>query len=303
MADRPLVSIILPVYNGEQTLQATMDSLLSQTFTDFELVIGIDGSTDGSKSIVESYGDARIRLIEHPKNLGLANNVNALIASLHPDSLYIAMAEQDDVYVADRLALQIEVMEANAEVGLVSGIAEFNGVGGKVLFPGILVHGEKFPQGVALFQYLYEHQLKVVNTCMMIRRKAHEIHGLRFRNSYGNFNVDWDYVLRFSLMSQVFGIPKVLVRMDRGLVNNSVTRDKVAQYQASRQLLKDFREEFPELVTVGLYRKALKQHRKIELGHHSPIGIVFRSLYYSVVYMDLYFIRYLMKRTKMFFYD
>ncbi len=301
MAARPLVSIILPVYNGEATLGATLDSLLEQTFTDYELLVGIDGTTDGSQAIVEGYGDPRIRLIVHPENLGLAENVNALIAALHPESLYVAMAEQDDVYVPERLALQVAVMEAQPEVGLVSGIATFKSQGGIVLFPGILVKGEVFPQGEALFQYLYEHQLKVVNTCMLLRRSVHEGHGLRFKATYGNFNVDWNYVLRFSLVSKVYGIPKVLVTMDRGLTNDSVTRDKASQHEASRQLLKDFRAEFPELVSASLYRKALKQHRKIELGHHSRAGIIVRSLYYSLRYMDMYFIKYLFKRVGLYF--
>jgi hypothetical protein len=112
--------------------------------------------------------------------------------------------------------------------------------------------------------------------------------------------VDWDYLLRFSLVSQVYGIPKLLVTMNRELANNSVTRDKTSQHAASRQLLKDFRVEFPELVSNSLYTKALKQHRKIELGHHSKIGIIVRSLYYSLRYMDMYFMKYLFKRVKSF---
>lgn len=298
MAARPLVSIILPVYNGEATLGATLDSLLAQTFTDYELVVGIDGTSDGSQAIVEGYDDPRIRLIVHPENLGLAENVNALLAALHPESLYVAMAEQDDVYVPERLALQVAVMEAQPEVGLVSGIAAFKSQGGRVLFPGILVKGEAFPQGEALFQYLYEHQLKVVNTCMLLRRSVHEGHGLRFKATYGNFNVDWNYVLRFSLVSKVYGIPKVLVTMDRGLTNDSVTRDKASQHEASRQLLKDFRAEFPELVSKGLYKKALKQHRRIELGHYGPLKIIGLCFLYTMWYGDLTFMSYLYMRIK-----
>ena len=75
MYDNPLVSIILPVYNGEKTLQSTLESILAQTFSNFELIVGIDGTKDRSKSIVESFKDLRIRLIEHSENLGLAENV------------------------------------------------------------------------------------------------------------------------------------------------------------------------------------------------------------------------------------
>lgn len=300
MSYSPLVSIILPVYNGEKTLRATMDSLMAQTFTDFELVIGIDGTTDGSKAIVESYKDSRIRLIEHPKNLGLANNVNTLIEQLHPDSEFIAMAEQDDVYVLERLEWQVAVMQEHPKVGLVSGIAEFIGDGGNILFPGILVQGNHFPQGEALFKYLYINQLKVVNTCMLWRKEVHHSHALKFHNTYGNFCVDWDYISRFALLSEIYGIPKVLVQMNRQKGNQSVTTNKDAQHKASRQLLKDFKEEFPEVILNQDYNAALKTHRKIELGHRSKGAIIFYGIYYSILYQDAYFLRYIISRVKSF---
>ncbi|TPV33852.1 glycosyltransferase [Paucihalobacter ruber] len=295
----PLISILLPVYNGEKTLRATLESLLNQSFANFELLIGIDGTKDKSKNIAESFKDKRIKIIEHPKNLGLADNVNSLIVLADPQSEYYAMAEQDDIYVQQRLEWQLQVIQQNPEVGLVSGIAEFIGDGGTVLFPGILVHGKQFPQGEALFKYLYEHQLKVVNTCMLWRKSVHQQEQLRFNNHYGNFNVDWDFILRFALISKVYGIPKVLVHMNRKKTVGSVTtNNKAAQHQATRQLLKNFKKSHPQLVDATLYRKALKQHRKIELGHHSKFGIVVYGLYYAICYLDTYFLKYIVQRFK-----
>lgn len=297
----PLISILLPVFNGEKTLRTTLESLLNQSFANFELLIGIDGTKDQSKNIAESFNDKRIKIIEHPKNLGLANNVNALIALADPQTEFYAMAEQDDIYVPQRLEWQLAVMQQQPEVGLVSGIAEFIGDGETVLFPGILVHGKQFPQGEALFKYLYEHQLKVVNTCMLWRKSVHQHHQLRFNKHYGNFNVDWDFVLRFALISQVYGIPKVLVHMNRKKTVGSVTtNNKAAQHKATRQLLKNFKKSHPHLVDVSLYRKALKQHRKIELGHRNKLGILVFGCYYALRYGDGYFLRYIFKRIKKF---
>ena len=236
----PLVTILLPVYNGEKTIKATLESLLNQTFTNFEILIGIDGTTDKSKDIALSFKDNRIKIIEHPKNLGLANNLNEIIKLASPNSQYFAMAEQDDIYVPERLAWQIEVMEKDEDVGLISGIVEYTGVKKNLLFPGLLLRGEQFLQGEALFKFLYVNQLKVVNTCMLWRKSVHEKNDLEFNNTYGNFNVDWDYVLRFCLKSKVHGIPKKLVTMNRGLANNSVTTNTKGQHEASMKLLKDF---------------------------------------------------------------
>lgn len=300
MSDNPFVSILLPVYNGERTLKATLESLLNQTYSNFELLIGIDGTKDGSKTIAEGFMDKRITIIERPHNLGLAENVNSLIAAASPDSHFFAMAEQDDVYVPERIEWQVEVMQQHPKVGLVSGIAEFVGEGGNILFPGILVYGQPFPQGKSLFKYLYVNQLKVVNTCMLWRKAVHHTHRLNFKNTYGNFNADWDFMLRFALISEVHGIPKVLVRMNRRKQNASVTTNKDAQHKASRKLLKDFRIEFSGLISKKDYRAALKMHRKIELGHHGKLGIFIHGLYYSVRYRDLYFTKYIYKRTKIF---
>ena len=152
-----------------------------------------------------------------------------------------------------------------------------------------------------MFRFLYIHQLKVVNTCILIRKSVHQNHQMTFNNSYGNFNVDWDYVLRMSLLTNVYGIPKVLVKMNRRSDNNSVTNQKWKQFKASRQLLKDFRIEFSNLIHKTDYKKALKSHIKIELGYRSYSGILFYSIYYALIYLDTYFLRYLVNKVKHYF--
>ncbi|HEY9169189.1 MAG TPA: glycosyltransferase family A protein [Lutibacter sp.] len=294
---QPLVTVILPVYNGEKTLKATLESLLQQTFADFELLIGIDGTKDGSKDIAAAFKDERIQIFENAENIGLGPNVNKLISLASSSSKYIAMAEQDDVYVPDRLQWQVEVMEQQPEVGFVSGIAEFVSDTSNILFPGLLVQGKQFPQGEELFRFLYINQLKVVNTCMMLRKRVHQNHQLTFIDKYPNMNVDWDYVLRFSLVSKVYGIPKKLVSMNRRSVNQSVTTDKWKQFETSRQLLLDFKEEFPSLISRKDYRDALKMERKIELGYRSKVEIIVYSIYYFIVYFDTYFLKYIKIRV------
>ena len=72
----PLVTVIMPVYNGEAYIREAIDSILGQTFSDFELLILNDGSSDRSAAIVKAYQDPRIRLIENPTNLGLVPTLN-----------------------------------------------------------------------------------------------------------------------------------------------------------------------------------------------------------------------------------
>jgi len=296
--NEPLITILLPVYNGEKTIKATLDSLLKQTYSNFELLVGIDGTKDDSKKIAEAFNDNRISIVENPINLGLAKNLNKLIALASPESEYFAMAEQDDVYALERLQWQVDVLNTHQEVGLVSGIVEFKNASGNVLFPGILIKGYQFPQGEALFKYLYINQLKVVNTCMMFRKSVHLDNELVFTDKYPNMNIDWDYVLRFSLVAGVHGISKKLAIMNRDIAKDSITSNKDLQHKTSRELLKDFREEFPHIISKKEYNAALKMHRKIELGHHSKFGILCYSMYYFLLYFDPYFLKYGLQRIK-----
>ena len=72
----PKVTVLMPVYNGEKYLREAIDSILNQTFTDFEFLIVDDGSTDNSSEIINSYSDSRIRLIRKSANLGISKSLN-----------------------------------------------------------------------------------------------------------------------------------------------------------------------------------------------------------------------------------
>src|SRR5690554_5507935 len=201
------LSVILPIYNGEKTLVRTLDSLLAQSFQDFELIACIDGTKDNSQKILESYSNKfkSLQILTNHKNLGLGANMNRLVA--HTNGEYIAVAEQDDVYYPERFALQIEVLDNNPDIGMVSGIADFwNGEKITMRFPGMLVNGQKYPKGKEMFLLNYRNQIKVANSCMMFRKSVHVDNGLYFSKHYPNVSVDWSYVLRFSLVSEVFGI-------------------------------------------------------------------------------------------------
>lgn len=72
----PKITVLMPVYNGEKYLRESVDSILNQTFTDFELLIINDGSTDSSMEILNSYSDSRIRIVTNEVNLRLIKTLN-----------------------------------------------------------------------------------------------------------------------------------------------------------------------------------------------------------------------------------
>jgi len=104
----------MAVHNGEKYLRQAIDSMLSQTFKDFEFVIIDDGSTDNSVNIINSYGDPRIRLIRSGENLGLTRSLNlGLDAAL---GVYIARMDSDDVSLPERLQKQVAYMDEHPEI-------------------------------------------------------------------------------------------------------------------------------------------------------------------------------------------
>lgn len=111
------VTVLMPVYNAEKFLAEAIDSILSQSFTDFEFLIIDDGSTDNSASIVRSYSDSRINLVQNEKNLGITKTLNKGIEIASGD--LIARMDADDISYPDRLAQQHEYLTDHLDCCLV----------------------------------------------------------------------------------------------------------------------------------------------------------------------------------------
>ncbi len=110
----PLISVLLPVYNSEAYLSDAIESILSQTFINFELIILNDGSTDNSEAVISEFKDHRIIYIHSVTNEGLINTLNKGIDLCR--GKYIARMDADDVSAAERLQLQYDLMENNPDV-------------------------------------------------------------------------------------------------------------------------------------------------------------------------------------------
>lgn len=111
-----LISIIMTVYNGERFLRQAIESCLNQSYTDIELVIIDDGSTDNSLAIIESFNDTRIHLITNSTNKGQSFSRN--LAIKESKGAYIAIMDADDIAYPNRLERQIEFMKQNPHISL-----------------------------------------------------------------------------------------------------------------------------------------------------------------------------------------
>jgi len=118
----PKVSVIVPVYNVEKYIAETINSVLAQTFTDFELIIIDDESKDRSIAICEDFTDRRIKIV-HQKNRGLAGARNTGIR--HAQGEYLAFLDSDDVWRSQKLEKHVQHLDANPSVGVSFCSSEF----------------------------------------------------------------------------------------------------------------------------------------------------------------------------------
>jgi len=112
----PAITVLMPVYNGAKYLNESIDSILNQTFSDFEFLIIDDESTDDSVKIIKSYDDPRIKLIVNKKNIGQSATLNKGLELAR--GKYIARMDQDDISMPERLKKQMEFMDECPNIGV-----------------------------------------------------------------------------------------------------------------------------------------------------------------------------------------
>ncbi|MEZ4883090.1 MAG: glycosyltransferase family 2 protein [Chitinophagales bacterium] len=170
---KPFISIILCTYNDGLFLEEAIQSMLNQTFADFEFIIINDGSTDNTKSIIHNFASPKIRYFEHPENRGQEDSKNLGLSKA--TGKYVAYMDGDDISEPDRLQIQFDFMEQHPEIGICSTCVHFFGYKTGI-FWGTEKHNEI--QLNSLFSTSMTHA-----TCM-IRRSVLEYHKIRYKKGY-----------------------------------------------------------------------------------------------------------------------
>lgn len=227
MPSSPTVSVIMPVYNAGSYLRDAIDSILQQTYTDFELIIVNDGSTDGSEKKIKEFTDHRVRLYSQ-ENQGLTNTLNRLVSL--SQGKYIARMDQDDWSFPDRLARQAKFLDNHPEVGLLGSWVE-------VVNPSNAHVGvNRFP----VSDPAIKEMLLVKNTF------AHGAIMMR-RDSAVQYQHEYDYAEDFGLWCQLAkgkklaNLPIVLYRW-RTSPGGMSARFAKTQNEARRRILRGYRQ-------------------------------------------------------------
>ena len=214
MTTSPKVSVVIPVHNGQDYVGQTIESILSQTFRDFELLLLDDASSDGSPSIMKGYTDPRIRLVRNEVNIGIARMHNKGIDLARGE--YIAMLDHDDVSYPERLARQVAFLEAHPDYALI-------GTWGELLDERGRRYGKakKYPVSAEDVRSSLLFWNCVLHPSIMARRAIMEAYRYSERFSICD---DFDLFVRMGAARRLGNLPQVLVAHRRHAARTSNTK-------------------------------------------------------------------------------
>lgn len=194
----PIISVVIPAYNAERTVLETVESVQKQTFSDLEIIVINDGSTDHTLELLQNVEDERLKIFSY-ENGGLCVARNR--GASHASGELIAFLDADDLWTADKLELQIAALQQHPEAGVAYSWTYFMDEQTKVTYTGVSTFFEGNVQAKLL-----TNNFIASGSNPLIRRQAIE--------SVGGFDptcagcADWDYWLRLSACWSFVVVPK-----------------------------------------------------------------------------------------------
>jgi glycosyltransferase involved in cell wall biosynthesis len=260
----PTVSVIIPSYNHERFVEECIQSVLNQTYQDFEIIITDDASIDRTVELIEQFKDSRIKLFRHLQNKGASVAANNCVA--HSRGKYIAMLSSDDAWYPEKLEVQVKYLEQHPEIGAVFGKVEW------VDETSHAIENKNFPyknvfevRNRSRFEWLNHFFYKgncLCHPCSLVRRKCYQKIG-SLNPDFANIP-DFDLWIRLCLHYEIAILDHKLIRFRRmadesnasGDTNTSRIRNRFEHRHALNNYLQitntdDFLRVFPESINYG----------------------------------------------------
>lgn len=230
----PAVTILMSVYNGDKYLREAIDSILNQTFNDFEFIIINDASTDKTKDILDSYEDKRIKIINNTENIGLTKSLNIGIKS--SNGRYIARMDADDISLPERLETEKRFLDQNKNIGMVGTYYYFISSDGKIIETITLPTDNKELQEKLIEQNQFGH-----GTVMFRSECIYKIGPYREEFKYSQ---DYDFWLRISEVYEIANIPIPLYkwRLNKGSISANKKIEQDIYASLARELANERRQ-------------------------------------------------------------
>ena len=221
--EKPAVSVVLPNYNGSDFLKKAVDSVLTQSFTDFELIVVEDGSTDQSAELLASYSDPRIRVISLKQNEHICVALNTGLAAAR--GKYIARIDSDDCWLPEKLEKQYLYMEKNPDCGacftLVTVVDEDERTQSEEQSPFVSIFREVNRTRYEWLRYLFFYGNHLCHSSAFFRRSIVQQIGL-YRTSLVQLQ-DYEYWMRIARIRELYILQEPLVRYRHRLRGGNVS--------------------------------------------------------------------------------
>jgi glycosyltransferase involved in cell wall biosynthesis len=232
---KPTISVVLPVYNGQRFLAEAVNSVLKQTFREFQFVIVDDGSTDRSAEMLEGFArsDSRVVVQPHLRNLGICSTMND--ACRLASGEYLAVMNQDDVCQPQRLERQVAFLRRHPDIGVVGGAVEIVDERGRRRGVKRYPTAPGFVPWAMLFYNCFAHP------AVMMRRQALEAAGY-YPTGYDGGAEDYALFMRISRATRVANLDDVVLRY-RVWGGNVTTKAWEAQENSCTRIVRDAVEQ------------------------------------------------------------
>lgn len=198
----PMVSVLMAVYNGEKFVAQSIDSILQQTFTNFELIVINDASWDDTPNILQHYQDSRLKIYTNEQNMGLTKTLNRGLGLVQ--GKYIARMDADDISVASRLEKQVDFMEKNHSIGVLGGWIRNFDQGKSHIWQLATTHEQ------ISCKLLFTTQL--VHGTALLRKSVLDKHQIRYNEDFLT-SQDYELWTRLIEYTQFANLPEVLVEV------------------------------------------------------------------------------------------
>ncbi len=208
----PELSVILPVYNCAPYIGEAIDSILAQTYSDYEIIIIDDGSCDGSADIISRYKDSRIRFFQNERNMGISATLNrGLDLAL---GKYIARMDGDDISLPDRFAIQTEYMNTHPEIAI---------CGTDVMAFGDENQIWRYPHTPEAAKATLLKGSVIVHPTAMMRKELFGSNLLKYDSSYDGLE-DYELLYRTARSHRIVSLPQITLKY-------RIHKSQVSRYQ------------------------------------------------------------------------
>jgi glycosyltransferase involved in cell wall biosynthesis len=272
LADKPLVSVIMAAFNAANFIAEAIESVLGQSYENWELIIVNDGSTDNTDFVIQKYlANHKVKYITQ-KNSGQTRAKNNGIKN--SSGKIIGFCDADDYWHPQKLRMQLEILLADSRTGIVySDIQSINQYGEKIK-AGEVLHGKS---GYLLEDLLFDNFIPFGSA--IFKTECIEEHG-GFNEAY-RMGIDWDLWLRFSTTWK-FGFSPEKLYFYREW-EGQMSRNYNGRYMGALTILENFKVQYPNVAGKTTYRKAISDIYANYAYHISLYeGYNWRLLSYSI---------------------